>query len=243
MAIEYKIPLQFRAGTYKLCELPADCADALTLTLGDYEILSYNTPNNGTEVRLYSSAGFRPTEQLIQDGLSAVYSDDGLLKYVEVTQSEDVRLIYIGYRGEDDARAEILDFAEQSAENISDALLRRNKKAARVFIEYYRGEHTDFAAKIADEADVQAVIDSLGERANQPDYVNHAVNSSGNYSNESRIECDRDTLDIMLLCAPNDLCVELMDLAIDTMIAGIRTRVSERLDKTDDFQFIAEEYD
>lgn len=243
MATEYKIPLQFQAGTYSLGELPQDAADVLTLTLGDYDILSYHTPKDGAEVRIYSSVGFMITEQMIRDGLSATYHDDGMLKYVELTQGDHVRLVYIGYRDDEDAKAEILDFAEQSAEIISDELLSSSKKAARVFIEYYRDENIDFAAKIADEAEVQAVIDSLGERADQPDFAAYAVNNSGNYSNENRIECDRHTLNIMLLCAPRGIGNELMDLAIDTMIAGIKARVTDQLDKTDDFQFIAEEYD
>lgn len=240
MATCYKIPLQFQAGRYRLSALPTECADALTLTLGACDILSYNTPKDGIEVRLYSKIGFMLTEQLLQEGLCATYSEDGMLKYVEVTQGEDVRLVYIGYRDDEDARAEILDFAEQSAENISSELLRFNKKAARLFIEYfYDGEGVDFAVKLADEADVQAVLDSLGARANQPDFAAYAVNNSGNYPNENRIECDRETLRIMLQCAP---CA-LWDTAVTALTAGIKARVIDKLDKTDDFQFIAEEYD
>ncbi len=238
MAIEYKIPLQFPEGKYGLGDLPQDAADVLTLSLGEFEILSYPTPKDGTEVRIYSSIGFRITEQMIRDGLSATYSNDGMLKYVKLTQGDTVRLVYIGYRDPEDAKAEILHFSEQNAEIISHKLLKSNKKAARIFIEYYRGESVDFAVKIADEADVQAVLHSTGNCTKQPD-----INESGNYSSEDRITCDCHTLDIMLLCAPNSCGNELMDLAIDTMIAGIKVCVMDQLDKTDDFQFIVAEYD
>lgn len=231
MATEYKIPLTFKSGKYGLSELSSDSTEALTLSLGDFDVLSYHTPEQGIEVQLYSTAGFMMTEQVIKDGLSAVYDDDGQLNYVVLAQGDAVRLVFISYRDDAAAKREVLGFAEKNADMISEQLLRRKEKAARLFIEYYKDtEGFDFAVKFATAADKQAVIDSYGE---------DAADGSGNYPSGNRIECDKKTFQIMLLCAP----CELMDMAIATMIEGIKMRVIDKLDKTDDFRFIVEDYD
>lgn len=239
MITEYKIPLQFKPGKFHLNELPANNKDVLLLSCGKYDILSYFVPKYRTEVRLYNI-----TEQLIQNYLYATYNDNGQLKYVELIQDDDVRLLFISYIDDADARAEVLDYAEQSAYIISCELLKCKEKVSRLFIEYYRDcEAMDFAAKIGTVAEKQVLIDSLGEKANRRDFVEMVTNNSGNYPHEKRIECDRYTLEIMMLCANPDIQIELLDMAIDVMTNIIRDNVVDKLNKSDDFKFIAEEYD
>lgn len=236
---EYKIPLQFKSGKFHFSELPANDENVLLFSCEKFDILSYFVPKYGTEVKLYNI-----TEQLLQDCLYATYNDNGQLKYVELIQGDDIRLLFINYIDDADEKAEVLDYAEQSAYIISNELVKCKEKVSRLFIEYYRGvEGFDFAAKIGTVADKQTVINSLGERAEQHDFVEMAVNNSGSYPHENRIECDRDTLSVMMLCANPDIQVELFDMAIDVMTNIIKNNVIDKLDKADDFKFIAEEYD
>ena len=69
------------------------------------------------------------------------------------------------------------------------------------------------------------------------------INNSGNFPNENRISCDRDTISVMLRCAPHKIYTELMDTAIKIMSEKIQNTVVNALEKTDDFRTIAEEYD
>ena len=236
---EYKIPLQFKSGKFHFSELPTNNENVLLFSCEKFDILSYFVPKYKTEVRLYNI-----TEQLLQDCLYAIYNDTGQLKYVELIQGDDIRLMFISYIDDADEKAEVLDYAEQSADIISNELLKCRDKVSRLFIEYYREvEGFDFAAKIGTVADKQALIKSLGDRAKQCSFVESVIDNSGDYPHENRIECDRDTLNIMMLCANTDIQVELLDMAIDVMTNIIKNNVVDKLDKADDFKFIAEEYD
>lgn len=236
---EYKIPLKFKSGRFHFSELTANNEDVLLLSHGEYDILSYFVPKYRTEVRLYNIA-----EKLIQDCLYVTYNDNGQLKYVELIQDDDIELVFISYIDDADAKTEVFDYAEQSADIISNELLKCKEKVSRLFIEYYREVGViDFAAKIGTVADKQTVINSLGEKAKQHDFVEMAIDNSGNYPHKNRIECDRDTLNIMMLCANPDIQHELLITAIDMMTNIIKNNVVDKLDKSDDFKFIAEEYD
>ncbi|MDE7097855.1 MAG: hypothetical protein K2O60_01740 [Ruminococcus sp.] len=236
---EYKIPLQFKSGKFHFSELPTNNENVLLFSCEKFDILSYFVPKYKTEVRLYNI-----TEQLLQDCLYATYNDTGQLKYVELIQGDDIRLMFISYIDDADEKAEVLDYAEQSADIISNELLKCRDKVSRLFIEYYREvEGFDFAAKIGTVADKYALIKSLGDRAKQCSFVESVIDNSGDYPHENRIECDRDTLDIMILCANPNIQLELLDMAIDVMTNIIKNNVVDKLDKADDFKFIAEEYD
>lgn len=239
MEAEYKIPLKFNSGQFGLNELPSDNENFLTLNLEQCDVLSYSVPKDGTEVRLYDI-----TEKLIRDSLFATYDNNGQLKYVELIKDDIKRLIFINYIDNEDAKAEVLDFAEQSADIISNELIKCKDKAARLFIEYYKEvEGFDFAAKIGTVADKQAALDSLSEKARQRGLEKMVVDNSGDYPRKNRIECDRYTLEIMLLCAAREIRSELLDLAINVMTERIKNNVIDVIDKSDDFKFIAAEYD
>lgn len=236
---EYKIPLQLKSGKFHFSELPTNNEDILLFSCEKFDILSYFVPKYRTKVKLYNI-----TEQLLQDCLYATYNDNRQLKYVELIQGDDIRLLFISYIDDADEKAEVLDYAQQSADIISNELLKCKEKVSRLFIEYYKEVGAiDFAAKIGTVADKQALINSLGERAKQHDFVESIIDNSGDYPHKNRIECDRNTLDIMMLCANPDIQLELLDMAIDVMTNIIKNNVVDKLDKADDFKFIAEEYD
>lgn len=239
MTKELRIPLKYKEGCFSFSSINESSENFLLLTFGEYNDLSYNVPVGGNEVRLYNISYTPPEEYLY-----ATYNSEGTLKYAEMIDGDDVRLVYIGYTDDDDARAEVTDFAEQSADIISEELLKRREKAARLFIEYYRDtESFDFAAKTAAESEVRELLESLPKEKRNPRFDAMVINNSGNFPNENRISCDRDTISVMLRCAPHKIYTELMDTAIKIMSEKIQNTVVNALEKTDDFRTIAEEYD
>ncbi len=239
MVTEYKIPLKFKSGKYNLTELLADSEHVFILSLGECGVLTYSVPEYGTKVRLYNI-----TEQIIQNTLFATYDDCGCLKYLELIKDDEIRLVYINFTDSENAKEEIVDFAVQSADIISNELIKCKDKVARLFVEYFcDGESVDFAAKIGTVADKQAVIDSLSERAKKQGLEKSVINNCGDYPYKNRIECDNNTLGIMLLCAMPCQYSELFDLAVDIMTEHIKNNVIDAIDKSDDFKFISSQYD
>ena len=239
MATEYKIPLKFKSGKYNIVELLADSENVLILSLGEFGVLSYSVPEYGTEVRLYNI-----TEQVIENTLFATYDDCGYLKYLELINYDEIRLVYINFTDNKNAKEEIIDFAEQSADIISNELIKCKDKVARLFIEYFcDGQSVDFAAKIGTVADKQAVIDSLSERDKQRGLEKSVIDNCGDYPHKNRVECDNHTFGIMLLCAMPCQYLDLFDLAVEIMTKRIKDSVINAIDKSDDFKFIASIYD
>ena len=232
---EIRIPLHFKEGVYPLSSLPDGTDDDLVLCPESFDILSYRVPKQKNTVRLYSIP-----KQDIMNYLTATYRSSGELYCVELRNGENVLLVYLHYLDAEDAKAEVLDFAEQSAAMISDELLSCREKVFRLFTEhFYDGESFDFAAKIATDEDRKALIASAGDRAKDPKFLQMLINNSGDYPYNNRIPCDSHTIGIMLQCAP---CA-LYEFVVSEMTKRIRERVVPLLDKTDDFQFIASEYD
>ncbi|MCR4646956.1 MAG: hypothetical protein K5695_16380 [Oscillospiraceae bacterium] len=236
---EIRIPFHYREGSYPQNALPTESDHFLTLRLEPCDILSYTVPGKGTTVRLYDLK-----KQAVLENLTATYRDTGELYCVELRKGEDVTLVYLHYLDENDARAEVLDFAEQSAAQIADALLQCHEKVFRLFIEYfYDGESFDYAAKIATEADRQTLLANVSERAkkrmNDPKFVQMLLNNSGDYPYENRVPCDTYTIGIMLQCAPCDL----FGFVIQEMTERIKAQVVPQLNKSDDFRLIVSEYD
>ena len=232
---EIRIPLRFRQGMYRLNELHTEDDNVLSLCFESYNILTYEVPNRGNKVRLYELE-----KHDVLAHLTATYRESGELYCVEMRDGEDVLLVYLHYLDENDAKAEVLDFAEQSAALITKELLERREKLFRLFIEwFYDGESFDYAVKPATEADKQALIESAGKRAEDPEFLRMLLNNSGDYPYENRIACDDHTIGIMLQCAP----CPLFETVVSEMTERIRERALPLLDKTDDFQFIVSEYD
>lgn len=239
MIIEFKIPFLFKAGKFHYSELGENSENVLTLFHGQFNILSYYTPNSNTEVRLYDVS-----EQSLKNDMYVTYNHSGILKYVELLHGDEVRLLFINYLDENEAKSEILDFAEQSADIISNKLLQCKDLVARLFIEYYKDyEGFDFAAKIGTVKDKQAIIDSLTEKSQQSGPEKTVVDNSGDYPNENRIACDRHTIEIMLFCSPVEIRNDLLDMVISVMTDNIKNKVIDRLNKSDDFKCIVSEYD
>ena len=237
MTAEFRIPLNYREGQYNYKDISSDSDEQLAFSLDDWNIITYTVPCNGAEVRLYSVEN-KPLENY----LYATYNETGMLKYLEIIQDDETRLVYIGYADHDDAKAEILDFAEQSADIFSEQILSYKGKIARIFIDYYKW--FNYGIKVVTPEEQQEVIDRLPEnKKSNARFVEYIKNSSGEYSTDKFLFFDKETIDTMLSCTPKGSYDEFAQMVIDVMTENIKKAVADKIDKTDDFRIIAEEYD
>ena len=230
---EYIVPLQFKAGTFNFDELDTVDGDNLTLCYDEkYQLLTYDTPLGGSEVRVYTVP-----REFMPNGLTAVYDDSGTLDKVEFSDGEHTRLFYIWFKNIGKSERGVLKFVKEQADMISKEIIGRKQTLARLFIEkFYDGEAVDIAVKTATAEEMQAVIDKYDEEQRTAD-------NSGNYPVENRIELDREALGVMLMCTGGIFRSMLFGKAVEAFEERIKKRVLDKAKKTDDFKFISEEYD
>lgn len=230
----YKIPLEFKAGEFKFGELP-DYKNGECLELdydNEYQIMTYEVPLYENEARIYTVP-----RELIPSGLTAAYDDDGVLDKVELSENGKTRLIYIRFKNIKASERAILKFVKEQANNISDVIIKRKQTLARLFVEkFYDGEAVDIAAKTATAEEMQAVIDEYDGDAETAD-------NSGNYPVENRVELDRETLGVMMMCTNSYFTNILYNKASETFAERLESRVLKKTKTTEDFRFICEEYD
>lgn len=170
----------------------------------------------------------------VKDYLIVGFGDIDKISY----KSDDVtKLVYINLTDQSFANKCIEEFVIENAARISDELLKKEGKISRLFIEYfYDGEAVDYAAKIGYQSDMQEIIDSY-------DGDLDAINCSGDYPMENRVECDNATLAVMLMCSDCNIRGDIFRNICNLMTEKIRNTVLDKLDKTEDFKFIDAEYD
>ncbi len=238
------IPLRFKAGKFKLDELNGGDED-LTLSYDEkWELVTYEVPEYENEVRVYTVP-----RELVPGALSAVYDDNGELERVELDEGDKTRLIYIRFADNELAKAGVLNFVEEQADKIADEVIGRGQKLARLFVgRFYDGEAVELAVKPATAEEVQAVIDEYDEEVDEYDedadeYDEDAADYSGDYPAQNLIMADCETLGVMLMCTGGDFQSELFELAAEAFEERIKSRVLNKIDKTEDFKFISEEND
>ena len=230
----FKIPLKFNAGEYKFGELP-DYKPGECLELeydNEYQLITYNAPLYESEVRVYSV----PREHM-PDGLTAVYADDGALDKIEFADGERVRLFYICFKNISKSERAVLKYVKEQAERIAKEIIGRKQTLARLFIEkFYDGEAADIAVKTATAEEMRAVIDKYNGELRTAD-------NSGNYPIDNRIELDREALGVMLMCTLSHFRSMLFNKAAEAFEERLKKRVLDKIQKTEDFRLISEEYD
>lgn len=228
----YKIPLKFKTGEYKFGELSAEGGSPM-LELDydtEYRLITYAVPIHGGEARIYTV----PREC---DALTAFYDKDGELDKVELDDNGRARLIYIRFKHIGKSESGVLKFVKAQADKIAEEIIGRKQTLARLFVEkFYDGEAVDIAAKTATAEEMRAVIDKYDGNA-------QAADSSGNYPVKNRSELDREALGVMLMCTYGDFRSMLFNKAAKTFEERLESRVLKKINKTDDFKFICEDYD
>ena len=238
MAENYRIPMHFKEGCYGFRELKDVGGECIEFTVRPCDMMVYNVPVSGYQVELYELDCDKFESQL-----RVTYDENGNIRFAELHDGDDVRLLYIDLPDEETAEYEIRDFAEQTVAILSDELISRREKAARLFVEYHRDIYTDLAVKIGTPEDMQAAVNSIPEEKRNDRLIEYVKNNSGDYPNSKRIPWDTYTISIMIMCSPVGTGDRLRDMAIDIVINGIRRMAEPALEKTEDYRFIAEEYD
>ena len=229
--IIYKIPLQYRAGEYRFKTISAVGTNYLELILNDYDILTYKVPKLDSVVNIYSVS-----YDTLRNDLWVVYDENQVLSQIVIRGKGKNTFIYLNLTKYDKAKDVFCDFAKTEGENMSKELLKSQTKAARLFVEYYYdGMAVDIAAKIGSESDKEAILEECGGNSS-------SIDNCGDYPFQNRIECNRTLVETFLLCARPKQRQDLFNLAVNTIIDVIKNTVIDKIDKTEDFKFIAKEY-
>ncbi len=226
----YKIPLKYKPGEFPFHEIDTDEGDCLTLDYdSEYQLLTYNVPLYGGEARLYTVP-----RELMPEALTAVYDGNGDIEKVMLSGT---RLLYIYFKNVMVPERVILKFVKAEADRVSDTIMKRKQTLARIFFEkFYDGEAVDIAAKTATAGEVQAVIDKYDGDVTVAD-------NSGDFPIENRLALEYEALGVMLMCADGLLRNRLFEKAAETFVARVKSRVLKKIETTEDFKFIVEEYD
>lgn len=230
----YKIPLKWKAGEYKFDELHIDDTNkCLELDYDEnHQMLTYNVPMYENAARIYTVPN-----NLIPNGLTAVYGDSGELEKVELTEAQCTRLIYIWFKNIKASEKGVLKFVKEQADKMSAEIIRKKQKLARLFLgTFYDGEAVEIAIKTATEEEVKTVIDKYDGNPNTAD-------NSGNYPAGNLIMLDDEPLAVMLMCTNCDFQNMLFGLAVSAVEKRIKSRILNKVDMTDDFRLILEEGD
>lgn len=230
----YKIPLKFKAGEFKFNELD-DIKKGECLELdydNEYQMITYNVPMYENEARIYTVP-----RALMPKALTAVYDKNGELDKVEFNDNGRTRLFYIRFSDIGKSERGVLKFIKEQADKISKEIIGRKQKLSRLFFgRFYDGEAVELAIRTATTEEMQAVIDYYHGDL-------EAADNSGNYSVEKMITVDYEPLGVMLMCTNSDFSSMLFNKAAEALEERIKSRVLGKIDTTEDFKVISEEYD
>ena len=229
MTENYKVPLKYKEGTYKVDEIVNFSGKVIDIEYIGCDIFRYIVPKYDREVRIY---GVNENHVFM-----ATYDNVGVIKHIELKREKRTELVYINFKDNEHAKENIWQYSCFWADRISEKILERKEKISRLFIEhFYDGQAVDFAAKTGTPEDMQNIFAQYGDGSD-------AIDNSGDYPFENRIEADNDTLRIMLSCTDNGFDCELYGFSVYVMTERIKENILEKLDKTDDFKFLDAEYD
>lgn len=229
---EYKIPRKFKAGEFKFGELENADGECLEFDYDEkYQLLTYEAPMYESEVRVYTV----PREKMSSE-LTAVYDKDGALEKV-VLPGEPERLLYMWFKNIMKSEQAVLKYVKEQADDIAKNIIKRKQTLSRLFFgRFYDGEAVELAVVTASAEEVQAVIDEY-------DGDISAADNSGNYPRENMFAVNSEPLAVMLMCTNGEFRSMLFNKAAAAFEERVKSRVLEKIGKTEDFQTISEEND
>lgn len=232
MDIYYNVPLRFSAGKFGFYELPQTEEGIELCYDDDYDILSYDEPKYKSEVKLYSVP-----KELMPKAIAAYYNGSGALERIEIASADKIRLLYIRLVDTSSSETCIKEFIKKQSDKLSEEILKR-RNIARLFVDYYYdGENADLAVETATAEEMKEVVEYYHGDLD-------AADNGGNYpGGDNRIKFDDEALGVILLCSEKNYRHKLFDSAVKLAENRILENISDRLDKTEDFKFISEEYD
>lgn len=219
--MEIKIPVRHETGDFPAVGIKGGTGEFVMRA--DRSMITY--VHNGTEITVYEVS----EDEL--DKLTAHYDEEWRL--TEVTFGD--RLVFINYADDSAAWSAIRDLADENGKRVAAQVAATEGKVGRVFVEYHKdAEGFDFGAIVAPEKELWQVA----ARSEDED----CINMSGEYSHENKICADNARFSVMLRCLPKGMSIGLMGMSVEIMTEAVRSACDE-LDKSEDFDFIAEEYD
>ena len=229
---KYKIPFNYKKGTYHFAELLSVNKNNLVLSLEETGVLTYFISEYETETIIYDIS-----EDMIKNHLLVTYDDNGKWEQIKIIQNDIEKLVFICLTDSEKIKNTILGFSCRNADIISNKILSYNEKIARLFMEYfYDGETADIAVKIGTVNNMQKILSSYSDEP-------YSIDNSEDYPLSSRIECENNTLCVILMCMPQNFRYDMFKLAVFTITNLIKERVLNLIDKSENFKFTFEEYD
>lgn len=234
----YSIPLKYKEGIYSFNNFENLTGDMLLLDYDEsYQILDYILPGSEGPVYRNKITFYSIPQDKFESTLKAFYASDGCLRKVTMDNGSKEILLYIYYENMETARQEIKDFAIGNADDIIEKICICKDTVARLFIEYFNdGACLDFHARIGTDIYKNKLLKKY------PDDKYNVIDNSGNYPVSGIINGNNEKLMVMVLCA-NNYEMDFFQYAVNIMIERIGEKAPDRLNKTDDFKYICEEYD
>ncbi len=235
MTENYNIPLNYKEGTYRPEEITDFSGEVINIEYVGCDVFRYILPESDEEVSIYQV----PENPVF----TATYDSDGVIKHIELHRDDVTELVYINFKDNEHAKESIYQFSCFWGDRLSEKILEHKEKIARLFtVRFFDGQAVDFSVAIATPEEMQKVIENYKPSRYDPkDY--RPEDNGCHYYFENMIQIDTHTFSIMLQCAYPFFNGNLYDFAIYTMTERIKNNVLDKIDKTDDFKFIEEEYD
>ncbi|MDE5834300.1 MAG: hypothetical protein K2H26_02130 [Ruminococcus sp.] len=225
MAENFRIPYNYKEGTFRAEEITDFSGETIDIEYGGCDVFRYILPEHYWEVDIYDV----PANPVF----TATYDSDGVIKHIELQRENRTDLVYIHFHNNEHAKEIVYKYSCYWGDWISEKILERKEKIARLFIDY-SGDH--FSPSILVNAytpeDVQRTIAKFGHP-----YDDYRTEYYGDP--EDGIVPDNETLRIMMMCTDENFCGELYGFAVYVMTE----RIKNKIDKSDDFKLILSDWD
>lgn len=232
MTENFSIPLKYKEGTFRPEEIKDFSGESIDVEyIGCGELYRYIVPEYNKEVCIY--------ENTLNDNpvVTATYDSNGIIKHMELQRNNRKELMYINFPDKETAKENIWQYSCFWGDRISEEILERQEKIARIFVGYfYDGDAAWQCVDAYTTEDVQKVLDKYNND-------NNSADNCYNYPHDEEILPDNDTFSIMLLCTDKDYVNEMFEFAVYSMAERIKNNVLEKVDVSEDFKVILKEHD
>lgn len=230
MENNFRIPLEFECGEYGIRYFNMFCLpeyedyECIELNLSKNKVLTYNLPYSDIEVKINSVSEFD-----FASTLRAIYDKYGSLLCVRFKRKDRTKLIYVRL-DEQSAEDWAKNFLNVHSIDIANEVKNRQKKQSRLFFCYTCNDDDVYLDMKLCPNDEYQRLKNLGAN----------VNKSSSYSKKYSIDDCFDNLKTIILCTPENLRKKLFAFSVYYIMNNIISNVIEKIDKTEDFKFIAE---
>ncbi|MDE6501233.1 MAG: hypothetical protein K2L10_04045 [Ruminococcus sp.] len=233
MAENFRIPYNYKEGTFRAEEITDFSGETIDIEYRGCDVFGYILPEHYWEVDIYNV----PENPVF----TATYDSDGVIKHIELHRKDRTDLVYIHFHNNEHAKEIVYKYSCYWGDWISEKILERKEKIARLFIDYSADY---FSPSILVNAytpeDVQETIERTIAKFGKS-YDDYSADYY-NYPNDSIVP-DSEILRIMMMCTDENFCCELYDFVISSITERIKNNVLDKIDKADNFKLILSDWD